>query len=91
MDSVKITILNAIMSHHPKDGYLGHVTFGVDGHKQPYELTLQSDRKPDDWNYSLHFAGEPGPEEEIDAVDRVIDEDDDVFDMLVEAAMEKLG
>ncbi|TJY44268.1 hypothetical protein E5161_02450 [Cohnella pontilimi] len=84
---MKTNILQAIMTHSEKDGYLGHVRFEVEGHKQPYELTLQSDGRLDYWNYSLNFANQPGSEEEIDTVERAVEEDDELFDRLVEAAL----
>jgi hypothetical protein len=84
---MKINILHASMTHNEQNGYLGHVRFEVDGHKQPYEMTLQSDRRLDDWNYSLNFSDEPGGEQEIEAVEKSIEEDDELFDNLVEAAV----
>jgi predicted RNase H-like HicB family nuclease len=85
--SMKINVLNATMTHSETNGYFGQVRFEIDGHKQPYEMTLQSDRRLDDWNYSLNFMNEPGSGEEIDAVERAIEENDDLFDTLVEAAV----
>jgi predicted RNase H-like HicB family nuclease len=87
MDTVKAIILRATMTHNETDGYFGHVRFEIDGHKQPYEMTLQSNRRLDDWNYSLNFMSEPGSGEEIDAVERAIEENDELFDTLVEAAL----
>jgi hypothetical protein len=86
--TLNIRILQAAMKHDEQNGYLGNVGFQVEGHKQPYEITLQSDRKPDDWNYSIHFLSEPGSEEQLDLVERAIEEDDELFDALVEAALE---
>jgi hypothetical protein len=88
---MKIRILKAAMTHNEQEGYLGHVSFEVEGHKTPYELTLQSDRRPDNWNYALNFLNEPGSEEEIEAVERAIEDDDDIFDTLAEAAVEQIA
>jgi hypothetical protein len=85
--SVKVKILSASMQYSEGDGYLGHVRFEVEGQKQPYEITLQSNRRSDDWNYALNFMNEPGSEEEIEVVEKAIEEDDELFDTLVEAAM----
>jgi len=85
---MKASILHAEMTYSEQDGYLGRVRFEVDGHKQPYELTLQSDSRLDDWNYALNFMNESGSEAEIEAVEAAIEQDDDFFDHLVEAAVE---
>lgn len=90
MISLKVTILEAVMSHSKETGYLGHVRFEAEGHKTPYEMTLQSDKRLDDWNYALNFLNEPGSEEEIEAVEKAIEEDDALFDDLVEAAVNTL-
>ena len=87
---MKVEIIHADMSYSDADGYLGHVHFRVDGHKQPYELTLHSEGRMDDWNYSLNYLHASGIEKEIEAVERAIEEDDDFFDMLAEAAVKCL-
>jgi hypothetical protein len=89
MVSVKVNILSTNMTHSEENGYLGHVQFEVDGHKKPYEMTLQSDRRLDKWNYALNFLNESGNEEEIEAVEKAIEEDDEFFDTLVEATLDK--
>lgn len=86
---MNISIKAAAMTHTTKDGYLGHVTFQVEGHKDAYEITLQSD-KGEDWNYALNFAEESGSEEDITAVEQVIEQDDEVFDTLLDAAYDSL-
>jgi hypothetical protein len=86
---MNITIISATMTQNKEDGYLGHVVFQAEGHKHAYEITLQSD-KGKDWNYALNFAEESGSEEEITAVEQVIESDDDMFDMLLDAAAESL-
>ncbi|WP_123040717.1 hypothetical protein [Cohnella candidum] len=80
-------ITSAEMAYNERDGYFGRVRFEVEGHKQPYELTLQSDKRMDDWNYSLNFLSESGVEQQIEAVEQAIEENDDFFDDLVEAAV----
>lgn len=83
---MKMKLLHAEMAYNEQEGYLGRVQFEIEGHKQPYELTLQSAGRLDDWNYALHFLGESGAEQEIEAVERAIETDDEFFDDLVEAA-----
>lgn len=88
---MKPNILHAEMKHDKRNGYFGKVHFEVPGHKRPYELTLQSDDRPDDWNYALNFLSESGGEQEIERVERAIEEDDAFFDALVEAAVNCLS
>jgi len=83
---LKKKLLQAEMSYSEQDGYLGRVQFEVEGHQQPYELTLQSDKRWDDWNYSLNFMSVSGGEQDIEAVEQALETDDDFFDDLVEAA-----
>ncbi len=86
---MQIHIKNAAMTHTKEDGYIGKVAFEVAGHKQFYEIMLQS-KRGNDWGYALSFQGESGPDEEIDALDVYLDEDDDAFDQLIDAAMAAL-
>lgn len=88
---LKKKLLHAEMTYSEQDGYLGRVQFEVEGHPQPYELTLQSDKRWDDWNYSLHFLRESGKEQDIEVVEQAIETDDDFFDDLVEAATAALA
>ncbi|MBW5446550.1 hypothetical protein GE107_10815 [Cohnella sp. CFH 77786] len=88
---MKAKVMDAQMAHSEREGYLGYVRFEVEGHKQPYELTLQSEERMDDWNYSLNFLNESGSEQDIEAVEQAIEQDDDFFDDLVEAAISKLN
>ena len=79
------------MSFSEDKGYLGHVRFAVEGHKQPYEITLQSDKGNFDWNYALNFSNESGNEDEILLVDERLEEDDELFDMFVDLAKEAMN
>lgn len=73
-----------------EDGLLGKVQFEVDQHQQPYEILLQS-KDGRSWGYALHFLHESGPEEEIDALDQYLEENDEVFDMIIEAAEQAIS
>jgi hypothetical protein len=84
-----IRVLDATMEHSKEDGYVGKVEFEVENHKKPYEITLQS-KKGKEWSYSLNFLNESGSEEEIDAVEELLEENDEQFDLLVNAARSKL-
>ena len=86
---MNITMVEASMTHSKESGYVGRVIFQAAEHPYPYEITLYSkDRKS--WSYSLNFAQESGSEEDITAVEELLEEDDDVFDALIEAAESKL-
>ncbi|MBD2846768.1 hypothetical protein IDH44_16345 [Paenibacillus sp. IB182496] len=82
---MNVTILKAGMKHTPEDGYVGHVHVQVEGHRDEYEVTLHSTRGKS-WSYGLHFLHASGKEEEIFAFEEQLEEDDELFDSLVEAA-----
>ncbi len=82
---MNLSILKAKMLYEKDSGYTGQVEFAVEGHKSPYELTMHSS-KGNEWSYGLHFLGEPGKEEEIFAVEEFIEDNDESFDQLIEAA-----
>jgi hypothetical protein len=84
-----INIIDTKVSHSKEDGYIGHVEFEYAGHPMNYEITLQSKNK-NDWNYSLNFAHESGKEEDILFVDERLEEDDELFESLVDAVLSKL-
>nr|WP_245855584.1 hypothetical protein [Paenibacillus rigui] len=84
-----IKIQSACMTHTKEDGYVGQVEFQVEGHKFPYEITLYS-TKGKEWSYGLHFLEQSGSEEQILEVEDLLEENDEYFDMLVEAAKNSL-
>lgn len=84
-----IQVGKADMSYTKKEGFIGHVEFTVEGHPQAYEITFHSKDKKD-WAYSLNFARESGDEAHIEAVEEALEEDDDLFDRLVQSAMDRL-
>ena len=86
---MKWEILGAEMTYSKEDGYMGKVRFTLEGHRSRYEVMLQSD-KGNNWSYSLSFTEDSGIEEEIESAEQLLEEDDDLFDALVDAAMEKL-
>jgi hypothetical protein len=82
---MNISISTARMIYDQETGYTGQVQFSVEGHKSSYELTLHS-TKGNEWSYGLHFLGEPGIEDEIFKLDEYIEDNDECFDQLVDAA-----
>jgi hypothetical protein len=87
---MEVQIVSADMEYSKEDGYLGHVAFEVANHKFAYEITLHSKRGYD-WDYSLNFLNESGREEDILVVEEALEEDDELFDKLVEAAKSNLA
>ncbi|SDT49031.1 hypothetical protein SAMN05444162_4553 [Paenibacillaceae bacterium GAS479] len=82
---MKWEIIQAEMTFNKEDGYVGKVEFKVEGHKQPYEVALHSKRGRD-WAYGLFFKNEAGPENEIELVEEELEENDELYDELIEAA-----
>ncbi|MEK8126886.1 hypothetical protein WMW72_03085 [Paenibacillus filicis] len=82
-------IIESVMNHSKEDGYLGRVIFQWKEKPTYFELTLQS-KNSRDWNYSLSFAKESGSEEDILAVEARLEEDDELFDALIDSAMQAL-
>ncbi|MUT67054.1 hypothetical protein [Paenibacillus sp. NEAU-GSW1] len=87
MEQVKV--LNAKMTYTKESGYVGQVQFEVTGFPNQYEITLHS-RKATEWGYGLFFLNESGDEEQLLQVEDMLEEDDELFDYLVNAAQEKL-
>lgn len=86
---MKITIVQARMEEQPDGALSGSVQFLAEGDETPYELFLRNE-KGKVWDYSLHFTSESGNHDQITAVSDRIDEDDELFDQLLDAALETL-
>jgi hypothetical protein len=85
----ELTIVHAEMRREEDGSYIGKTIFEVSSHKAAYEITFYSE-KGTDWDYSLHYANEPGIEEQFLTVDERIEEDDELFDTLLDAAWDTL-
>ncbi|MDO7904857.1 hypothetical protein Q5741_00350 [Paenibacillus sp. JX-17] len=86
---MKLTIMNASMKRDDEGAYLGQTIFQAEGYQSTFEITFFSKRGKE-WDYSLHFTGDSGVEEEMLAVDALVEENDDVYDELLDAAWNKL-
>ncbi|MBG9792984.1 hypothetical protein ABD76_10995 [Paenibacillus dendritiformis] len=86
---MNVTIVRADMKKEADGSYLGHVAFRPEGFQSAYEVTLFS-KKGKEWDYSLSFAGDSGSEEEILTLDDRLEEDDELFEELLEAAWRTL-
>ncbi|GIO37350.1 hypothetical protein J41TS12_22110 [Paenibacillus antibioticophila] len=87
---MKFNIVEASMHKDSEGAFLGKTVFEVEGHKAAYEITFFSKRGKE-WDYSLHYAHESGIEAQLMEVDAALEEDDDWFDALLEAAQATLG
>ncbi|MHA7963187.1 hypothetical protein ACX93W_03505 [Paenibacillus sp. CAU 1782] len=84
-----INIIEASMTYTKDSGYVGKVHFSVEGHLNQYEMTLHS-RKATEWGYGLFFLNESGNEEQLLELEDELEENDELFDQLVQAAQDKL-
>jgi hypothetical protein len=82
---MNIEVIDAKLKRNEDKRFIGKVHFNVEGHKEPYELTLDSKNRKD-WGYSLHYFAESGPDGEIEKVDLYLEENEEAFNLLVEAA-----
>lgn len=90
MADMKLNILQADMHKDDEGAFLGKTIFEVEGHKAAYEITFFS-KKGKEWDYSLNYARESGIEAEFMAVEEWIEQDDDGFDELLDAARNTLA
>jgi hypothetical protein len=81
---MKVEMISTALTVSKELGYVGKVAFRVEGHKQSYEITLQSKDKKK-WGYSLSFLTESGDENQLIEVDDTIDDDDALFEQFVDA------
>ncbi|WP_306010683.1 hypothetical protein MHI37_15450 [Paenibacillus sp. FSL H8-0548] len=86
---ININVLEASMTYSKEDGYVGKVHFGVEGQVNEYEIALHS-KKGKEWGYGLFFLNQSGKEEELLALEDLLEEEDELFDFLVDTAKEKL-
>lgn len=86
---LSINIMDATMSYTKEDGYVGKVQFAVEGHDNEYEIALQSKRGTD-WGYGLFFLHDSGKEEQLLALEEELEDNDELFELLVQAAKDKL-
>ncbi|MFC7680269.1 hypothetical protein [Paenibacillus sp. GCM10028914] len=86
----QLTIERADMRRDEENNFVGYAVFTMEGQAAAYEITFLS-KNGKDWDYSLNFAGESGPEEDFLKVDALIEENDDLFDDLLDAAIDAGG
>jgi len=82
-----VQITSADMRRNEDGSFVGKTIFSLDNHKAQYEITFYS-KKGSEWDYSLSFAGEPGSEEQFLETDALLENDDDVYNQLLDAAID---
>ncbi|PZD95978.1 hypothetical protein DNH61_11140 [Paenibacillus sambharensis] len=87
---MEIMITHAELTHSEEDGYVGKVHLKVAGHKQDYEVALQS-KKGKSWSYGLFFLNESGSEDDIFEVEDFLEENDEAFQAVIDAAKNSLN
>jgi len=87
---MEITIQKAEMTYSKENGFVGNVEFTVESHKAPYEITFYS-KNQKEWSYGLHFLNASGSEDEIFALEELLDDSDEYFNLLVDAAKANLA
>ncbi|MFC3746755.1 hypothetical protein [Paenibacillus sp. GCM10012306] len=80
-------IVSAEMRRNEDGSFVGRTVFTLENHTSPYEITFYS-KKGSEWDYSLSFAGEPGSEEQFLQTDTLLEEDDEIFNQLLDAAID---
>lgn len=84
---MNVEIVKAELKREEDRSFIGRTVFTVEHHKLPYEITFFS-KRGSEWDYSLSFAGEPGSEEQFLEVDTLLENDDDFFNQLLDAALD---
>ena len=83
---MNIHIEHVDMKRNVDGHFVGHAVFTVDDQKAKYEITFFSKRGKE-WDYSLNFAKEPGSEEELFRLDQILEENDELYNELLDAAI----
>ncbi|MEK4365570.1 hypothetical protein MKX68_24305 [Paenibacillus sp. FSL M8-0212] len=84
---VNIEIISAEMRREGEKGYVGNTVYRTEGEKSVYEITFMS-KNGKDWDYSLHFTEQSGDEDELLRMDELLENDDDLYNQLLDAALE---
>ncbi|WP_025689804.1 hypothetical protein [Paenibacillus zanthoxyli] len=84
---MSVVITEAAMRRDEDGNYVGRTVFTLEGHAVRYEITFFS-KKGKEWDYSLSFADKSGSEEQFLELDARLEEDDELFDQLLDAALD---
>ncbi|KAA8786833.1 hypothetical protein EC604_23675 [Paenibacillus amylolyticus] len=75
------------MRREDEKSFVGSTVFKTDSDKSVYEITFMS-KNGKDWDYSLHFTEQSGDEEELLKMDELLENDDDLYNQLLDAALD---
>ncbi|WP_440109153.1 hypothetical protein [Paenibacillus sp. QZ-Y1] len=84
---MNIEIIRTEMRREGEKSFVGNTVFRVEGEKSVYEITFMS-KNGKDWDYSLHFTEQSGDEEELMRMDELLENDDDMYNQLLDAALD---
>ncbi|MHA0857224.1 hypothetical protein [Paenibacillus sp. CMAA1364] len=84
---MNLQIKHTDMKRNEDDHFVGHTVFSIEGQKDTFEITFFSKRGKE-WDYSLNFFKDPGSEEDLMRLDEILVEDDDLYNQLLDAAIE---
>nr|WP_145408537.1 hypothetical protein [Paenibacillus sp. MER 99-2] len=84
---VNIEVIRAEMRREDEKLYVGNTVFKAEGTQSHYEITFMS-KNGKDWDYSLHFTEQSGDEEELLRMDELLENDDDLYNQLLDAALD---
>ncbi|GGH49536.1 hypothetical protein GCM10008014_14050 [Paenibacillus silvae] len=84
---MSIEIIRAAMRREDEKSFVGNTVFKTEGDKSVYEITFMS-KNGKDWDYSLHFTEQSGDEDELLKMDELLENDDDLFNQLLDAALD---
>ena len=82
-----VEIIRAEMRREDEKSFVGSTVFKTAGDKSVYEITFMS-KNGKDWDYSLHFTEQSGDEEELLKMDELLENDDDLCNQLLDAALD---
>lgn len=86
---MNVQIEQASLAQQADNEFIGNVIFRLEGYVHPYEISFFS-KNGRDWDYSLHFTAQSGDEDEYMKLDELLESDDDLFDRLLDAALQSM-
>ncbi|MCG7406439.1 hypothetical protein MH117_03345 [Paenibacillus sp. ACRRX] len=84
---MSLHIEQAALKQIAENEFTGNVIFKLEGFHYPYEISFFS-KNGRDWDYSLHFTSQSGDEDEYTKLDERLEQDDELFDALLDAALQ---
>lgn len=85
--TMTLHVQQATLAQQDDNAFTGNVVFKLEGYNSLYEISFFS-KNGRDWDYSLHFTAQSGNEEEYLKLDAQLEHDDELFDALLDAALQ---